>query len=80
MRSASPSGSDGDPPADPDRDPLVSASEFDIVFGDDLGFAVDPVTEAAQLSAYDVLRLRANNSGPLTLSGTNTWVVDRNPT
>jgi glyoxylase-like metal-dependent hydrolase (beta-lactamase superfamily II) len=79
MRSASPSGSDGDPPADPDQDPAVSASEFDIVFGDDLGFAVDPVTEAERLSAYDVLRLRANNSGPLTLSGTNTWVVDRNP-
>jgi glyoxylase-like metal-dependent hydrolase (beta-lactamase superfamily II) len=28
---------------------------------------------------YGVLRLRADNPGPLTLSGTNTWVLGRNP-
>jgi glyoxylase-like metal-dependent hydrolase (beta-lactamase superfamily II) len=54
-------------------------SEFELVFGGELGFAVDPATEAKRLAAYDVLRLRANNPGPLTLSGTNTWIVDRNP-
>lgn len=31
------------------------------------------------LSAYDVVRLRAENPSPLTLSGTNTWVVGRDP-
>jgi glyoxylase-like metal-dependent hydrolase (beta-lactamase superfamily II) len=32
-----------------------------------------------RLSAYDILCLRAQNPGLLTLSGTNTWVVGRNP-
>lgn len=29
--------------------------------------------------SLEVLRLRADNPGPLTLSGTNTWVVGRDP-
>ena len=31
------------------------------------------------LADYDILRLRADNPGPLTLSGTNTWIVGRDP-
>ena len=40
---------------------------------------MDPLAEARRLAAFDVLRMRAENPGPLTLSGTNTWVVDRDP-
>ncbi|MGI8579491.1 MAG: MBL fold metallo-hydrolase [Solirubrobacteraceae bacterium] len=35
--------------------------------------------EAEQLARFDIARLRAENPGPLTLSGTNTWVVGRDP-
>lgn len=35
--------------------------------------------EARRLAEHDVLRLRADNPGPLTLSGTNTWVLGRDP-
>ena len=31
------------------------------------------------LADRDILRLRADNPGPLTLSGTNTWIVGRDP-
>jgi len=31
------------------------------------------------LARQDILRLRAQNPGPLTLSGTNTWVIGRGP-
>jgi len=36
-------------------------------------------SEQELLYRYDILRLRAPNSGPFTLSGTNTWVVGRSP-
>jgi glyoxylase-like metal-dependent hydrolase (beta-lactamase superfamily II) len=41
---------------------------------------VDARSDAGLLRDYDILRLRAPNPGPLTLSGTNTWVVGRRPT
>jgi glyoxylase-like metal-dependent hydrolase (beta-lactamase superfamily II) len=37
------------------------------------------ISDAERLSQWDVLRLRANNPGPLTMSGTNSWVVGRDP-
>src|ERR1700761_2511450 len=36
-------------------------------------------SDAGLLRDYDILRLRAPNPGPLTLTGTNTWVVGRRP-
>jgi glyoxylase-like metal-dependent hydrolase (beta-lactamase superfamily II) len=43
----------------------------------------DPVgsagSEDERLQRLGVLRLRAPNPGPLTLSGTNTWVIGRDP-
>ncbi|HEY8303755.1 MAG TPA: MBL fold metallo-hydrolase [Solirubrobacteraceae bacterium] len=36
-------------------------------------------SEPERLGELGVLRLRAANAGPLTLSGTNTWVVGRDP-
>ncbi len=36
-------------------------------------------SEAERLRHIDVLRVRAPNPGPLTMSGTNSWVVGRDP-
>jgi glyoxylase-like metal-dependent hydrolase (beta-lactamase superfamily II) len=37
-------------------------------------------SEAERLDRVGVLRLRAPNPGPLTLSGTNSWLLGRDPT
>jgi glyoxylase-like metal-dependent hydrolase (beta-lactamase superfamily II) len=39
----------------------------------------EPDVEARRLAEHGVLHLRADNPGPLTLSGTNSWVVGRDP-
>ncbi len=36
-------------------------------------------SDVGRLQRWDVLRLRAENPGPLTMSGTNSWVVGREP-
>jgi glyoxylase-like metal-dependent hydrolase (beta-lactamase superfamily II) len=36
-------------------------------------------SETERLQSFGVLRLRAENPGPLTMSGTNSWVVGRDP-
>jgi glyoxylase-like metal-dependent hydrolase (beta-lactamase superfamily II) len=41
---------------------------------------VDARTEAARLAERGIALLRAANPGPLTLSGTNTWLVEERPT
>jgi glyoxylase-like metal-dependent hydrolase (beta-lactamase superfamily II) len=37
------------------------------------------VSEADRLQRWDILRMRAPNPGPLTMSGTNTWLLGRDP-
>jgi glyoxylase-like metal-dependent hydrolase (beta-lactamase superfamily II) len=39
----------------------------------------DHSAESERLAAHGVVRLRAENPGPLTLSGTNTWIVGASP-
>jgi glyoxylase-like metal-dependent hydrolase (beta-lactamase superfamily II) len=43
------------------------------------GGSAEAGSEADLLMNYDILRVRAPNPGLLTLSGTNTWVVGREP-
>lgn len=40
---------------------------------------VDALEQQRRLERWDVLCVRAENPGPLTLSGTNSWVVGRDP-
>jgi glyoxylase-like metal-dependent hydrolase (beta-lactamase superfamily II) len=49
--------------------------------GKEAGLAVEgePRTGYDLQRDYDILCLRADNGGPVTLSGTNTWVVARGP-
>src|ERR1700704_6334962 len=39
----------------------------------------DPNYHAERLAGYEIVRLRAENPGPFTLSGTNTWIVGDHP-
>ncbi|MGH2831779.1 MAG: MBL fold metallo-hydrolase [Solirubrobacteraceae bacterium] len=39
----------------------------------------DALEQQRRLEQWDVLCVRAENPGPLTLSGTNTWVIGREP-
>jgi len=39
----------------------------------------EELEQRRRLEQWDVLCLRASNPGPLTLSGTNTWIVGRDP-
>jgi glyoxylase-like metal-dependent hydrolase (beta-lactamase superfamily II) len=44
------------------------------------GGSAEAGSEAQLLTSYDILLVRAPNPGPLTLTGTNTWLVGRAPT
>jgi glyoxylase-like metal-dependent hydrolase (beta-lactamase superfamily II) len=47
--------------------------------GSDNVASVSTATSDELLAQRGIVRLRADNPGPLTLSGTNTWIVERDP-
>jgi glyoxylase-like metal-dependent hydrolase (beta-lactamase superfamily II) len=59
----------------------MSTSPASGASGREAGFAVAGEARAGRdlQRDYDILCLRAPNAGPVTLSGTNTWVVGREP-
>lgn len=57
----------------------ASGADGEIVLELDEEIVPESHSDAALLKDYDILRLRAPNPGPYTLSGTNTWIVGRRP-
>jgi glyoxylase-like metal-dependent hydrolase (beta-lactamase superfamily II) len=43
------------------------------------GAGCEPDYDTERLAGYDIVRLRADNPGPFTLTGTNTWIVGDHP-
>src|SRR4051794_41295837 len=37
------------------------------------------MSEIEEIAGFEVVRVRADNGGPFTLTGTNTWVLGRDP-
>jgi glyoxylase-like metal-dependent hydrolase (beta-lactamase superfamily II) len=64
-------------PSDRDEE-IVSESSSESIAAESGADAVSS-SDADLLRRYDILRLRASNPSPFTLSGTNTWVVGRDP-
>jgi glyoxylase-like metal-dependent hydrolase (beta-lactamase superfamily II) len=64
--------------SDPNAEPDPVAAQAPGATSDPAA-ASDPTIEARRLAEHDIVRLRAENPGPLTLSGTNTWIVGRDP-
>ncbi len=58
---------------------MASGADGESVLELDEEIVSEAHSEDTLLRDYDILRLRAPNPGPYTLSGTNTWVVGRGP-